>query len=111
MMTEIFFCENWLIWLYEKACFTPIAPRFETICTWFGFLESQKKKKKKMNGIPLISGNLCSTEVSYFIDEKYICWKNRNSWNWHRKVEKGKVLRSLIKSTFTLTAVIADCRH
>ena len=47
MMTEIFFCENWLIWLYEKACFTPIAPRFETICTWFGFLESQKKKKKK----------------------------------------------------------------
>ena len=49
MMTEIFFCENWLIWLYEKACFTPIAPRFETICTWFGFLESQKKKKKKKN--------------------------------------------------------------
>ena len=43
---QIFFCENWLIWLYEKACFTPIAPRFETICTWFGFLESQKKKKK-----------------------------------------------------------------
>ena len=49
MMTEIFFCENWLIWLYEKACFTPIAPRFETICMWFGFLESQKKKKKKKN--------------------------------------------------------------
>ena len=73
MMTEIFFCENWLIWLYEKACFTPIALRFETIFTLFGFLESQKKNnnnKKKMNGIPLNSSNLCSTEVSYFIDEK-----------------------------------------
>ena len=76
MMTEIFFCENWLIWLYEKACFTPIALCFETIFTWFGFLESQKTTTtttKKMNGIPLNSSNLCSTEVSYFIDEKYIC--------------------------------------
>lgn len=75
----------------------------------FGFMK--KPVLPPLLPVLRISGNLCSTEVSYFIDEKYICWKNRNSWNWHRKVEKGKVLRSLIKSTFTLTAVIADCRH